>query len=92
MSENIDRYKKRSAWWFLLPIFFTIFGGLIAYFAIRSDDAKRAKDCLLLGIILFAIPLALVGIMMAFFSVQMSEFEHMMDPYCTDVRCSIWEI
>jgi len=30
MGENLDRYKKRSAWWFLLPIFFTIFGGLIA--------------------------------------------------------------
>ena len=85
MAENLDRYKKRSAWWFLLPIFFTIFGGLIAYFAIRSDDSKRAKDCLLLGIILFAIPLVISGIMLAFFSAQIPQYEEMMNP-------PIWEI
>ncbi len=85
MSENLDRYKKRSAWWFLLPIFFTIFGGLIAYFAIRSDDSKRAKDCLLLGTILFAIPIVSVIVMIAFFSSLIPEYEQMMNP-------PIWEI
>lgn len=92
MAENLDRYKKRSAWWFLLPIFFTLFGGLVAYFAIRSDDSKRAKDCLLLGIILFVIPFAFAGIMMAFFSAQISEFENMMEPYCMGTDCPLWQI
>ncbi|MEE9563829.1 MAG: hypothetical protein V3V69_02750 [Nitrosopumilaceae archaeon] len=80
MSEHLDRYRKRSAWWFLLPIFFTIIGGIIAYFAIRSDDSRRANDCLLLGIILFAIPLAILGIMVAFFSVSLSELEPIFYP------------
>ena len=80
MSEHLDRYRKRSAWWFLLPIFFTIIGGIIAYFVIRSDDSRRANDCLLLGIILFAIPLVILGIMVAFFSVSLSELEPIFYP------------
>lgn len=51
--------KRRSAWWFLLPILFNVIGGIIAYFVIREDDPRRARDCLLLGIILTAIGLAL---------------------------------
>jgi hypothetical protein len=38
---------------------FNILGGIVAYFAIRDDDPKKAKSCLLLGIILAAIPLLL---------------------------------
>jgi hypothetical protein len=34
-------------------------GGVVAYFVIRDDDPKRAKSCLLLGIILAAIPVLL---------------------------------
>ena len=44
--------KSRSNWWFLLPIFFSLIGGLIAYFVLRQDDPKKAKNCLYLGIIL----------------------------------------
>ncbi|MEM2785601.1 MAG: hypothetical protein QXW37_04770 [Candidatus Nitrosotenuis sp.] len=51
--------RRRSAWWFLLPILFNVIGGIIAYFVIKDDDPKRAKNCLLLGIILTAIGLAI---------------------------------
>ncbi len=44
--------KGKSNWWFLLPIFMGIIGGVIAYFILRRDDPKKAKNCLLLGIIL----------------------------------------
>lgn len=47
---------KRSNWWYVLPILFSILGGIIAYFAIRYDDAKKARNCLILGTILFVIP------------------------------------
>jgi Na+/proline symporter len=50
--------KRRSSWWFLLPILFNIIGGIIAYFIIKEDDPKKAKDCLLLGIILTVIGMA----------------------------------
>ncbi len=49
--------KPRSNVWFLLPIFLGIIGGLVAYFIIRKDDPRKAKQCLILGIIL-----ALIGI------------------------------
>ena len=47
--------KRRSNWWYLLPIFFGIIGGLIAYFAIRKDDRDKAKKCIYLGLILLAV-------------------------------------
>lgn len=51
--------RQRSSLWFLLPIVFNILGGIVAYFVIRDDDPKRARSCLLLGIILAAIPVLL---------------------------------
>ena len=47
--------KTRSNWWYLLPIFLGIIGGIIAYFAIRKDDHPKAKKCLYLSLILGAI-------------------------------------
>jgi uncharacterized membrane protein YeaQ/YmgE (transglycosylase-associated protein family) len=49
--------KPRSNMWFLLPIFLGLIGGIIAYFVLRNDDPKKAKNCLYLGIVL-----AIVGI------------------------------
>ena len=47
--------KSRSSWWYLLPIFLGIIGGIIAYFAIRKDDLPKAKKCIYLSLILFAV-------------------------------------
>ena len=52
--------KRRSSLWFLLPIVFNIIGGIIAYFIIKEDDSKKAKNCLYLGLILAAIPILLI--------------------------------
>lgn len=51
--------KVRSNWWYLLPIFFSLVGGVIAYFAIKNDDPKKARNCLAIGIILTAIGVVL---------------------------------
>jgi len=51
----LEPEKQRSNWWYLLPIFFGIIGGIIAYFAIRKDDRIKAKKCLYLGLILLAV-------------------------------------
>ncbi len=53
--------KPRSNLWFLLPIFFSWIGGVIAYFILRHDDPSKAKNCLYLGI-----ALTLVGIILQF--------------------------
>jgi len=47
--------KSRSNWWYLLPIFLGMIGGIIAYFAIRKDDLPKAKKCIYLSLILFAV-------------------------------------
>tara|TARA_B100000029_G_C17486503_1_gene927446 strand:+ start:419 stop:649 length:231 start_codon:yes stop_codon:yes gene_type:complete len=44
--------KTRSRWWYIVPILFGLVGGIIGYFALRKDDPKKAKNCLLLGGIL----------------------------------------
>lgn len=54
--------KKRSSLWFLLPIIFNVIGGIIAYFVIKEDDPKKAKNCLYLGLVLAAIPVLLIVI------------------------------
>lgn len=45
--------RYRSRLWYLLPVLFSLPGGLVAFFATRHDDPDKAKNCLLLGIILF---------------------------------------
>ena len=47
--------KRRSNWWYLLPIFLGIIGGIIAYFAIRKDDLPKAKKCICLSLIFLAV-------------------------------------
>lgn len=51
--------KRRSSFWFLLPIFLGLIGGVIAYFVLRQDDPKKAKNCLYLGIVL-----AIIGMLL----------------------------
>jgi FtsH-binding integral membrane protein len=47
--------KTRSNAWFLLPIFFGIIGGIIAFFVLRHDDQRKARNCLYLGIVFMII-------------------------------------
>jgi uncharacterized membrane protein len=48
----LEPERLRSNWWYLVPIFLGLIGGIVAYFALRNDDRKKAKNCLFLGIIL----------------------------------------
>jgi uncharacterized membrane protein YeaQ/YmgE (transglycosylase-associated protein family) len=51
--------KKRSNWWFLLPILLGLIGGVIAFFILKRDDPSKAKNCLYLSIVLFVIGLVI---------------------------------
>jgi len=53
-----DHIKQKSILWCLLPILFSVIGGVIAYFVLRDDDPSKAKNCLWLGIILVIIYVA----------------------------------
>ena len=59
--------KRRSNLWFLLPIFFGIIGGIIAFFVLRQDDPAKAKNCLYLGIALMVVGIILNLIVVATF-------------------------
>jgi len=43
------RKQKPSNWWYLTPLFFNIFGGIIAYFAIRKQNYKMARNMIDIG-------------------------------------------
>ncbi len=47
--------KKRSVLWYVLPALLSIVGGIISYLVLKNDDPEKAKNCLWLGIILFAL-------------------------------------
>ena len=55
MKELSQPEKIRSNVWFLLPILFGIIGGIIAFFILRQDDPRKAKNCLYLGILFMVI-------------------------------------
>jgi hypothetical protein len=55
--------KIKSKWWYLLPIFLGVIGGVIAWVALKSYDRKLAKNCLILGVSLDVIEIMiLVGL------------------------------
>ncbi len=51
--------KPRSNLWFLLPIFLGLIGGVIAYFVLRHDDPRKAKNCLYLAMVLAILGIAI---------------------------------
>jgi len=65
----LSQVKKRSPLWYELPLLFSIIGGAIAYFLIKNDDPKRAKNCLYIGIIYLA-PLVIVFGLLIIFGFQ----------------------
>ena len=50
----MNELRTRSNFWYLLPIVLGILGGVIAYFAVRRDDPKLGKNCLIVGIVILA--------------------------------------
>ena len=50
-SEPSVATERKTSWaWWLLPIFFTWLGGLIAWLVLRKDDNSKAKRLLWTGI------------------------------------------
>jgi len=59
--------KTRSPLWYELPLAFSIIGGIISYIVIRKDDPKKARNCLILSVILLVIPLLMyLGFVISF--------------------------
>lgn len=56
----VNQPRQSSAAWYLLPIFLSIVGGVISYLCLRKQDPRRARNTIILGAILFVIPIALL--------------------------------
>jgi hypothetical protein len=57
--------KIRSRYWYLLPIFLGVIGGVVSWAALKSNDRKLAKNCLVLGVILVVFEIIiLVGLLL----------------------------
>ncbi len=51
--------KRRSNLWYLLPIFFGIIGGVIAFFILFRSDFRKAIYCLIIGFVSMIIGVSL---------------------------------
>ena len=51
--------KTRSNAWFLLPILVGMIGEIIAFFILRKDDPRKARNCLYVGIVFMIIGIIL---------------------------------
>ena len=60
-----ERRQRRSSWWFLLPILLHAAGGIMAFFILRQDDIRKARNCLYLGLSLTALTLAPLAVLAA---------------------------
>jgi glutaredoxin len=54
-AKEIKIEAKPSKWWYLLPIFLSIIGGVIGYFLLGNRDKKFALRLLIIGFITFAV-------------------------------------
>jgi hypothetical protein len=66
-----NKLRKRSAWWYLLPIFFSVVGGVIAYFIVKENDPKLARNCLILGLLITLVGFVFGFLLGMFFSPMM---------------------
>ncbi len=56
----------KSPFWYLLPVFLGIIGGLIAYVILKNDDSQKAKKALLIGLITSIPFFAWIGLQVEF--------------------------
>ena len=62
-SPSNGPYVGVSAAWWLLPIFFSFIGGIIAWVCVKDTDPRMAKNCLILGIAITVVPFLIVLLM-----------------------------
>ena len=64
-SPSNGPYVGASAAWWLLPIFFSFIGGIIAWACVKDIDPRMAKNCLILGIVITVVPIAISLLMVS---------------------------
>jgi len=57
--------EKTSAWWWLLPFFLGIIGGVVGYVVLESRNRRRATRILIFGVVWTVVGTLLFGILIA---------------------------
>ena len=65
-KRELKLSQRSSKAWYLLPIFLSILGGVIAYLCLRRKDPARGRNALVVGIV----PFTLLAVLMAAASVN----------------------
>jgi hypothetical protein len=52
--------KEPTRMWYLVPIVFSLLGGVIAYVGVKGDDRNMADNLLILGFLVFALQIILI--------------------------------
>jgi hypothetical protein len=60
-ASLISKPGKPSAGWYLLPLLFSILGGIIGYIVLKAKDEKMAKNILYLGIGTFVLGIIVIA-------------------------------
>ncbi len=68
-KKELKLAQQSSKAWYLLPIFLSILGGVIAYLCLRRKDPTRGRNALIVG----TVPFALLAALMAAASVDQSD-------------------
>ena len=63
IKPNGNKKQHHETFLICISVFFTIVGGLIAYFILRKDNPKLAKICLATGVILYIIGFIIINSM-----------------------------
>lgn len=50
--------RTRSNLWFILPVVFSLIGGIIGYFILKKDDEHKADEVFILGLLIFGASIA----------------------------------
>jgi uncharacterized Tic20 family protein len=53
-----------SGAWYLVPLFFGIIGGIIAWAVNKDKDPKRARNLLIFGLLWSIVPIIIIGIVL----------------------------
>ena len=74
MSTGLPSQKEVSSMWYLLPIFFGIIGGIIAWAVTKDDDPVKAKKFMIFGFVFLILEIVVIAVWYAIALASMMRF------------------
>jgi hypothetical protein len=55
LTESPTETEEPTGFWYLVPIFFALIGGIVAYVGLKDEDEDMANTCLIFGFVVSAL-------------------------------------